>query len=648
MQQLAAAAHVPTEPDVDAAFQRLLEADARLNAEASSGLTPAWNVAVADFSRAEVAARDAVAADNDRQLNATANALARAAQLARFTDAWTTGLMLAFAAGLVILYRRTSERQLGIVRRSEQRLQDVLDQSPAAVYLTGLDGRYTLVNRAWEAATGRQRQEVLGRGADEVWPPEAAAAGIARREQVANSGSTAEALIPGPVDGERQFLESTFALTDADGQTYMVGGMATDVTEQLRAREQERLLAAVVASSADAILTVHDGVITSCNPAAQAMLAGGQPAVGRRLTDLFSADTVAPLQEALRSARDEPVHGREMVLVATTGGQLTVAATVTPLDGQDAHTLSVVLHDVGQVQRHRAELRQQARVDTLTGLANRLAFQERLTEVTEHASTGCLLFVDLDHFKLVNDTFGHGTGDQLLREVAGRLSTAVGPDAFVARLGGDEFAVLHQRCDSDDAAMQLADEIRTQLSEPVKTKDAGVLSVTASVGVCVGAAQGVDAWIRDADIAMYAAKRAGRNRCVLFTAAEGEAALRQQHLRHDLQSSLAGEHFVVHYQPVVDLRTGRATGAEALVRWQHPERGLLSPDAFIPLAEDSGHIAELGRQVWRTALRDLLRWDDAAAGLHLAVNVSVRQLQDADFLDMVTRTSRAGPSCGPA
>lgn len=381
VRQLASSAHVSTEPDVDAALQRLLEADARLTAEAPSGPTSSWTAAVADFGQAGVAARDAVASDNERQLDATARTLARADQLARFTHAGTMAFLLGLTAAVVIVDRSGSRRQLRLVRRSEQRLQDVLDQSPTAVYLTGLDGRYTLVNRAWEAATGRRREEVLGRRADEVWPPDVAAAGIARRAQVAGSGKTAEALIRGPAAQERQFVESTFALTDPDGQTYRVGGIATDVTEQLRAKEQERLLAAVVTSSTDAILTVHDGVVTSCNPAAQTMLTGVQPAVGRRLTDLFPADAVAPLQEALASARDAPVHGREVALRAMSGAGLTVAVTVTPLDGQDAHTLSVVLHDIGQAQRHRAELVQQARVDVLTGLANRLAFQERLSAV---------------------------------------------------------------------------------------------------------------------------------------------------------------------------------------------------------------------------------------------------------------------------
>lgn len=325
-------------------------------------------------------------------------------------------------------------------------------------------------------------------------------------------------------------------------------------------------------------------------------------------------------------------------MVDAAGHHLPVALTLTRLEGPDSATVSAVIHDIGEAQRHRAELRAQARRDPLTGLTNRLGLQEELAAFAQRpvAAGGAVLFLDLDRFKLLNDTFGHAVGDAVLRSVADRLRAAASPGTTVARLGGDEYALL---CPDDAAAVavQRAEQLRLLLAEPIEVPEAGALSVTASVGVRAGPVADPGEWVRDADIAMYAAKRAGRDRAVLFTEAEGQAAVSSQQLRHDLRraTTTAGE-LVLHYQPVIDLRTGAPVAVEALCRWQHPERGLLSPNVFIPLAEDTGLVRDLGRLVWEEAARQLVEWDAAGwTELEMAVNVSVHQLRDRKFVEAV-------------
>jgi len=269
--------------------------------------------------------------------------------------------------------------------------------------------------------------------------------------------------------------------------------------------------------------------------------------------------------------------------------------------------------------------------DALTGLPNRLALKQFLEIQLVSSSRGiALLFLDLDRFKVVNDSLGHAAGDDLLRSVAGRLSGTCRDGDMVTRLGGDEFVIAAPGLD-EDAALELAERVQRVLAAPMEI--AGhELVISASVGIVVsppGAdTQRAEDLLRDADVSMYRAKERGRARAVVWTEELGANAVRRLGLENELRSGLERGELVVHYQPQVDLRTGEIPGLEALVRWAHPTRGLLAPGEFLDAAEQSGLIVELGRQVLTASLAELARWRAVAgcADLELFVNVSVLEL----------------------
>jgi diguanylate cyclase (GGDEF)-like protein len=278
--------------------------------------------------------------------------------------------------------------------------------------------------------------------------------------------------------------------------------------------------------------------------------------------------------------------------------------------------------------------------DELTGLANRSLLLDRLGAATGRRAPVAVLFIDLDGFKLINDGFGHETGDRLLVDVAARLRDAVRPSDLVARMGGDEFAVLCEPVDGERDALAVARRIQARLAEPFAI--AGQRrQVRASIGCRYTEPGGDDgetgagpeALLRDADVAMYQAKAAGKNRVEPYSAATRARILRRLELEHELRRAVGGRELAVHYQPQVDLVTGRLVGVEALVRWPHSRFGAVSPEEFVSVAEETGLIAPLGAWVFDEACRQLAAWRrlPELAGLTVTVNVSVHQLEDPRF-----------------
>ncbi|HYO39343.1 MAG TPA: EAL domain-containing protein [Nocardioidaceae bacterium] len=279
------------------------------------------------------------------------------------------------------------------------------------------------------------------------------------------------------------------------------------------------------------------------------------------------------------------------------------------------------------------ELTLQATLDHLTGLANRSLFHASLSTALAGAATGevAVLFVDLDGFKDVNDLFGHGAGDELLREVAARLGRVTRADDLCARLGGDEFAVLIPGTD-EAAVTAVGSRILDAIDQPIQLRN-GVTRVGASVGVALGDRDTApEQVVQRADIAMYAAKAAGSGRLQVFSPELLQGGALQAALDRQLLAATGNHEMVVHYQPVVSLQDGRCTAVEALVRWQHPERGLLPPSEFVAAAERTGAIRDIGTFVLRQACSDLTDWQRSGVPARLAVHVNVSALQlDEDF-----------------
>jgi len=293
------------------------------------------------------------------------------------------------------------------------------------------------------------------------------------------------------------------------------------------------------------------------------------------------------------------------------------------------------------LERQREELERHAFADSLTGLANRALFEDRTTHALERladkAERLAVLVLDLDGFKLVNDALGHSCGDALLRHATDRMTVALRPSDTLARLGSDEFAVLLENVRGLDDALGAAERLREALQEPFMLKGSDVL-VTASIGIALSTEKTRDAaeLLRRADLAMYRVKEHGRNASEFFDPAMDDQAAERLDMVNALRRAVERDELVVHYQPIIDLETGTVCAAEALLRWDRPGRGLVSPLEFIPLAEETGVIVPIGEWVLNHACAEAKLWSRSGlADVPVTVNVAARQLLDPGFESIV-------------
>jgi diguanylate cyclase (GGDEF)-like protein len=378
-----------------------------------------------------------------------------------------------------------------------------------------------------------------------------------------------------------------------------------------------------------------DGVVQSANGLLSERV-GADPA-GRRLADLVFPGDLA--------GRPFPAAGEELELRYRDGRGwgLWRHSPLRGVDGSPAAWLSHCI-DVSKHRHAEEELSWQANHDPLTGLPNREFFLERLSGVlSRRAGRVAALFVDLDDFKVVNDSLGHGAGDRVIGAVAERLRRALRADDVIARFGGDEFSVLLPGIVSDDDPLAAAERLGEALREPIVV-DGERRYVSASVGLAQsGPDENADAHalVRDADAAMYKAKELGKARCEVFDASMREHAVERLELDGALRHALDNDELRLVYQPVVNLASGGIIGVEALLRWHHPVHGVLAPLRFIPAAERNGLIIPIGAWVVHEACRQLAAWGDE--DLSMAVNVSARQLGTSEFVDTVrSALERAG------
>ncbi len=365
----------------------------------------------------------------------------------------------------------------------------------------------------------------------------------------------------------------------------------------------------------------------------------------------LAADRVAPLDEVTkrclrwRDAAADVLH--------ESAAQLDIAPE-TVLLGLAAlqRTLDITLVRVGrffederrradeELTRRQEELAFLATHDTLTGLPNRTLIIDRVEQMLVRSRRNqtpvAALFVDLDNFKSINDTLGHGAGDELLRAVAARLDGIVRATDALGRLGGDEFVVIAEELSLAAGPEVIAERLLEALKEPFKLSEQETrLTVTASIGIAMGERSSAEDLLRDADIAMYQAKWDGRNRYVVFESGMQDAVQSRMELEMDLREALERDEFFLVYQPTFDLRDMSPTGVEALIRWKSPERGLVQPNDFIPLLEETGLIVQIGKWVLGEACRQGAAWRRAGYPISMAVNISGRQLDVDDFISDV-------------
>ena len=512
-------------------------------------------------------------------------------------------------------------------------LRNLFQLTPLGIALTDMQGRYLEFNEAFRAICGYSNEELRALDYWTLTPEKYRAQEVLHLESLERDGRY------GPY--EKEYLRKDGRLiplrlngvlmTTSNGEK-QVWSIVEDVTEHKRAEEAIRLAALVYqASSEGMVVTDPDGNVISVNPAftkitgyeAEEII--GQPIKvvnsGRHGKEFFE-DMWADL---LASGR---WHG-EIWNKRKNGEIYPERLTINSIfneDGSVYHRVAL-FSDITDQKRSQETIWHQANFDALTGLANRRMFLERLDqEIKKSRRNGlplALVFIDLDRFKAVNDTLGHDMGDQLLQEVAARLRSCLRETDVVGRLGGDEFTVILNDLDDVGSVDRVAETILEKLAVSY-CFGADVAYVSASMGITFYPDDGNDAQtlLKNADQAMYESKNWGRNRFNYFKPSMQEAAVNRVSIANDLRVALFEQQFRIYYQPIVELATGAINKAEALIRWQHPKRGLVSPAEFIPIAEETGLITEIGEWVFREVAQQALRWSDAE---HTALQISVNK-----------------------
>ncbi len=538
--------------------------------------------------------------------------------------------------------RQRAEQEL---RESSHLFQTFMEHLPGVALMKDRQGRYVFTNPGIALALHTGQRDITGLTAHALLPPPVADQLDRVDRLVLESRQVVVDVQAFPkADGGDAYWEITkFPIMDRQGKAEYVGAVAFDLTPRIEAEEALNLRTRAIQVSANPILIVDitqdHAPLIDVNEAFEHLTGYARDEIlGQNCRFLQAGDNAQPELDKIRAAIRERRAATAVLRNYRKDGslflnELHIAPVHDPHHGKVTHYVGTI-HDITQIRRYQDELEHRANYDTLTGLANRNLLQERVRQAILHAQRHALAFtiafIDVDNFKRVNDGLGHGAGDKLLGLIGQRIQACIGPGDTVARLSGDEFVLLLSEHDTQSKNYQLVQRIQSEIAKPLELLGRQ-LTVTCSIGMAMFPRDGTQTehLVANAEAAMYRAKAQGRNSFQFYAQDMNAQGIARLSMENDLWHALDNAEFELHYQPQIDLRQGRITGMEALIRWRHPTLGLIPPLQFIPLAEENGLIVPIGKWVLETACRHNRQLQrEGLPPVRVAVNLSARQLMD--------------------
>ncbi len=546
--------------------------------------------------------------------------------------------------------RKTAEE---LITTNEERYRDLFENANDLIYTHDLQGNFTSLNRAGEFITEYSRDEALGMNLAQVVAPEfLEAARTMTARKIEDERPTTYELEIISKSGRRVTLELSTRLIVVDGLPVGVQGIGRDITERRQAEQSLHktlsLFSSTFESTADGIVVMSlDRQIVTCNKKFVEMWGVPDDILeaknGEKLVDLV-AEQIENTEDFRRQLDDvyrDPDAVAKEILKLKDGRIFERYSQPQYLEGVPVGRVAC-FRDITERNLAEEKLRYYALHDTLTDLPNRVQFMDHLRQAVERATGNsfarfAVLFLDLDRFKVINDSLGHAVGDKLLIAISERLRACVRPGDVVSRLGGDEFTILLNRSGDIAEVIGVAERLQAKISEPFKIDNYEVFT-TASIGIIVSGdvARRAEDFLRDADAAMYRAKEAGKARYEIF---DREMHVRNMNLLQvetDLRHAVEREEFEVLYQPIVELATGKVKEFEALIRWRHPVHGLVGPDEFVHVAEETGLIIAIGKWILDESCRQVAEWQQKfGQPFAVSVNLSAKQLMHPNLTSQV-------------
>jgi diguanylate cyclase (GGDEF)-like protein/PAS domain S-box-containing protein len=576
------------------------------------------------------------------------------ASLLLFWLVWV--LLVSRERALKLAEHATAARTAEGLREQLSFIQQLIEAVPQPIFFKDTDGRYLGVNSAWERFFGIPREQFIGKSVFELYPnnQELARRHHSKDQDLFNApgSQTYEAAIVGADTRMHHTIYNKATFNKSDGAVAGLIGTITDISELKEAesalRDSEARFRDLTELSSDWYWEQDaDLRFTQISSKVHEFSLGAEEDIGKTRWEVprvqMTEEQWRPHKAAL--AARQPFQDFVYQRGDIHGNLRTISVSGRPIFDDEGrfHGYRGTGRDISEQKRVEEQIRHMAQHDALTGLPNRMLLHDRVGHAIALAQRNrrvlALLFIDLDRFKTVNDSLGHAVGDRLLKTVADRLGRCTRASDTIARIGGDEFVVLLGDLEEPEDARYVAQKVLDALSEPV-TINGHELRVTPSVGICAYPHDGddVETLMRNADTAMYHAKQMGRNNYQFFTQAMNDAAQERLLLENDLRHAVERGEFLVHFQPMLDVKTTAILGLEALVRWRHPTRGLVPPSEFVAAAEETGLIGPIGEWVLTRACTQVRAWHDAGyPQLHVSVNCSAQQFQRDGFVDAVRR-----------